>query len=107
MALGAQLVFVGRPFLYAAAIGDEAGVLHAIYILSTEINRNMGLLGINTLAEMRPDGKARELDWLRNMGDWMISKKRFWGLALPIWVDDVTGEFEVIGSRAELKARAV
>jgi isoleucyl-tRNA synthetase len=53
------------------------------------------------------NGKARELDWLRNMGDWMISKKRFWGLALPIWVDEVTGDFEVIGSRAELKARAV
>ncbi len=55
-----------------------------------------------------PDfGYQRELDWLRNMGDWMISKKRFWGLALPIWVDEQTGEFEVIGSRAELKARAV
>ncbi len=53
------------------------------------------------------NGKARELDWLKNMGDWMISKKRFWGLALPIWVDEVTGEFEVIGSREELKARAV
>ena len=38
------------------------------------------------------------------MGDWMISKKRFWGLALPIWVDEVTGDFEVIGSREELKA---
>jgi isoleucyl-tRNA synthetase len=53
------------------------------------------------------NGKARELDWLANMGDWMISKKRFWGLALPIWVDEKTGDFEVIGSRAELKARAV
>ncbi len=53
------------------------------------------------------NGKARELDWLSNMGDWMISKKRFWGLALPIWVDDVTGDFEVIGSREELKERAV
>ncbi len=53
------------------------------------------------------NGKARELDWLTNMGDWMISKKRFWGLALPIWVDEQTGDFEVIGSRAELKARAV
>src|SRR5205814_1119142 len=52
-------------------------------------------------------GRDRELDWLRNMGDWMISKKRYWGLALPIWVDDETGEFEVIGSREELKARAV
>jgi isoleucyl-tRNA synthetase len=52
-------------------------------------------------------GRARELKWLEQMGDWMISKKRFWGLALPIWVDEKTGEFEVIGSRAELKERAV
>src|SRR5205814_604644 len=52
-------------------------------------------------------GRDRELDWLRNMGDWMISKKRYWGLALPIWVDDETGEFEVIGSYEELKGRAV
>src|SRR5205807_6818087 len=54
-----------------------------------------------------PEGEARELDWLRNMSDWMISKKRYWGLALPIWVDEETRDFEVIGSRAELKARAV
>jgi isoleucyl-tRNA synthetase len=53
------------------------------------------------------EGLKRELDWLKNMGDWMISKKRFWGLALPIWVDEQTGDFEVIGARAELKARAV
>ncbi len=53
------------------------------------------------------NGKARELDWLRNMGDWMISKKRYWGLALPIWVDEESGDFEVIGSYEELKARAV
>ena len=53
------------------------------------------------------NGQAREIDWLRNMGDWMISKKRFWGLALPIWADETTGEFEVIGSYAELKERAV
>lgn len=53
-------------------------------------------------------GRARERDWLWNMGDWMISKKRFWGLALPIWVDDKDPtQFEVIGSREELKARAV
>ena len=30
-------------------------------------------------------GHDREMEWLENMGDWMISKKRFWGLALPIW----------------------
>ncbi|HXG12315.1 MAG TPA: isoleucine--tRNA ligase [Gemmataceae bacterium] len=53
------------------------------------------------------NGKARELDWLRNMGDWMISKKRFWGLALPIWVCEECGHFDVIGGREELRARAV
>ncbi len=59
IALGAAFVFVGRPFVYAAAIGGEAGVSHAINILSSEINRNMGLLGINSLGEMHPDRLLR------------------------------------------------
>jgi len=55
-----------------------------------------------------PDfGHAREMDWLRNMHDWMISKKRYWGLALPIWSCDACGHFEVIGDEIELKSRAV
>ena len=58
MALGAVFVFVGRPFVYAAAIAGEAGVSHAI-LLSAEIYRNMGLLGINSLGEMRPDRLLR------------------------------------------------
>ncbi len=54
------------------------------------------------------DGQNREVEWLTNMSDWMISKKRFWGLALPIWVnDDDPTDFEVMGSIAELKERAV
>lgn len=52
-------------------------------------------------------GLDRELDWLKNMGDWMISKKRYWGLALPIWECDQCSHFDVIGSRDELKERAV
>ncbi len=52
-------------------------------------------------------GKERELDWLANMDDWMISKKRYWGLALPIYECDDCGGFEVIGSEVELKERAV
>ena len=47
-----------RPFrrrLSSQHAGGEVGVLHAIDLHSTEINRNMGLLGINTLAEMRPE----------------------------------------------------
>ncbi|MFW9768393.1 MAG: DUF5915 domain-containing protein, partial [Candidatus Thorarchaeota archaeon] len=52
-------------------------------------------------------GKERELDWLRNMDDWMISKKRYWGLALPIWECSSCGHFDIVGSREELKERAV
>jgi isoleucyl-tRNA synthetase len=52
-------------------------------------------------------GYSREMDWLRNMHEWMISKKRFWGLALPIWVCASCGRFEVIGDEVELKQRAV
>ncbi|HSO29697.1 MAG TPA: class I tRNA ligase family protein [Candidatus Sulfomarinibacteraceae bacterium] len=52
-------------------------------------------------------GYERELDWLLNMHDWMISKKRYWGLALPIWVCADCGEFDVLGGRDELRERAV
>jgi len=51
-------------------------------------------------------GLERELDWLRNMADWCISKKRYWGLALPIFKCEC-GWFDVIGSREELRERAV
>lgn len=54
-----------------------------------------------------PFGLDRELDWLRNMQDWLISKKRYWGLALPIYECKKCGYFEVIGSKEELKKRAV
>ena len=55
-----------------------------------------------------PDyGEQLELDWLKNMSDWMISKKRYWGLALPIYECEQCGHFEVIGGIDELKERAV
>ncbi|MCP4542831.1 MAG: isoleucine--tRNA ligase [Chloroflexi bacterium] len=52
-------------------------------------------------------GLDRELDWLRNMHDWMISKKRYSGLALPIWECEECGNFDIIGDEHELKERAV
>ena len=51
-------------------------------------------------------GQDREHEWLDNMGDWMISKKRFWGLALPIWTFE-DGSHYVVGSKEELKELAV
>jgi L-lactate dehydrogenase (cytochrome) len=56
LALGAKMVFVGRPFGYAAAVGGEAGVRHAIGLLSSEVSRNMAMLGINRLDEL--DGRS-------------------------------------------------
>lgn len=53
-------------------------------------------------------GLERELDWLKNMHDWLISKKnRYWGLALPIYECPKCENFEVIGSREELQEKAV
>ena len=53
-------------------------------------------------------GLERELDWLTNMHDWLISKpNRYWGLALPIWECPKCRWFTVIGSKDELKAKAV
>ena len=51
-------------------------------------------------------GHDREMDWLRNMHDWMISKKRYWGLALPIYQFE-DGSFYVVGSKKELQALTV
>jgi isoleucyl-tRNA synthetase len=51
-------------------------------------------------------GYERELDWLLNMHDWMISKKRYWGLALPIY-DCSCGTINVIAGREELAEHAV
>jgi isoleucyl-tRNA synthetase len=61
-------------------------------------------------ARWLPEGvglEERELDWLRNMADWMISKKRYYGLALPIFTCGDCDAWEVIGSHDELRERAV
>jgi L-lactate dehydrogenase (cytochrome) len=52
-ALGAHFVFVGRPFLYAVSIAGEAGVHHAASLLRAEIDRDMAMLGIASLIDMK------------------------------------------------------
>ncbi|GAA4334337.1 alpha-hydroxy acid oxidase [Variovorax defluvii] len=52
LALGARFVFIGRPFAYAAAVAAQAGVAHAISLMSAEVSRNMGMLGVNDLREI-------------------------------------------------------
>jgi L-lactate dehydrogenase (cytochrome) len=53
--LGADFVWLGRPFLYAAAVGGEIGVRHAAALLAEEIDRDMALLGVRNLGELRPE----------------------------------------------------
>jgi isoleucyl-tRNA synthetase len=41
-------------------------------------------------------------NWLESLGDWPISRQRYWGIPLPIWVCEKCGHIKVIGSREEL-----
>lgn len=78
-------------------------------ITSEEKKRNVRYRIMESAMQVKwvPDfGLLQELNWLQSMEDWMISKKRYWGLALPIWTCSKCGNFEVIGSEEELKKRA-
>ncbi len=55
LALGADFVLLGRPFMFAAAIGGVPGVRHAIRLLKEEIDRDMALTGVTRLSELGPD----------------------------------------------------
>ncbi|MGD8397377.1 MAG: class I tRNA ligase family protein [Anaerolineae bacterium] len=79
-------------------------------VTQAEKDANLRYQIMDSVQETRwiPDfGFEREMDWLRNMHDWMISKKRYWGLALPIWECEECGWFDVVGSEHELRERAV
>ena len=59
LALGAEFVFVGRPFNYAATIAGEQGVAHAVAILKGEVRRNMAQLGVTSVAQLGPQYLSR------------------------------------------------
>jgi len=64
------------------------------------------LLEANSAVEWTPAYMGKRMDdWLRNMGDWNISRRRYYGLPLPLY-PCACGHLNVIGSRAELEARA-
>jgi isoleucyl-tRNA synthetase len=65
------------------------------------------LLAANATVQWVPEYMGKRMDdWLRNMGDWNISRRRYYGLPLPLY-PCVCGHMNVIGSREELEERAV
>jgi isoleucyl-tRNA synthetase len=76
------------------------------FISAQEIRQPM--LDANATVEWTPSFyKKRMDDWLRNMGDWNISRKRYFGLPLPFYPCESCGRLNVVGSRRELEERAV
>lgn len=55
LALGADMVFVGRAALYGATAGGEAGVRRALEILASEVDRVMALIGCTDIASLTPE----------------------------------------------------
>ena len=72
------------------------------YIKADEIRQQL-IDAVETVVWQPEFMKKRMLDWLVNMGDWNISRKRFYGLPLPFYRCEKCGKLTVVGSLDELK----
>lgn len=72
------------------------------YIKADEIRQQL-IDAVETVVWQPEFMKKRMLDWLVNMGDWNISRKRFYGLPLPFYRCEKCGKLTVVGSLEELK----
>jgi lactate 2-monooxygenase len=61
LALGAQAVLIGRPYVYGLALGGEAGVRHVLRALRQEFELTMRLTGLSRLSELDPSCLQRRL----------------------------------------------
>jgi isoleucyl-tRNA synthetase len=75
------------------------------FISASEIRQPM--LDGNAVVQWQPPQYSKRMDdWLRNMGDWNISRRRYFGLPLPFYECECE-HVNIVGSRAELEERAV
>ena len=75
----------------------------AWYIKTTEYKDK--IIEANKKVNWYPEyvGTKRFNNWLENMVDWGISRNRYWGCPMPIWICEKCGNKHVIGSRNELQ----
>ena len=75
----------------------------AWYIKTTEYKDK--IIEANKKVNWYPEyvGTKRFNNWLENMVDWGISRNRYWGCPMPIWICEKCGNKHVIGSRTELQ----